>query len=303
MSFDLRRALAEAAVGAVLDVPAGTWAGHLVLERALTLRGGPGVRFDGGGGGPIVRVDAPGADVVLEGFHFSRGVAQSGGAVFFADGRLTLRDCVFEGNAAPAHGGGAIYARGEKLVIERCRFERNEARQGGAVLLDELVEAAVLDSLFVANRAVRGAALRLKEGAAATVSGCTFVGHTTPGPAHEGVTLDLAGTTTRTPTLVVEDSVWAEAVTPPKKVPPLTLRRCLAPPAFVELGGDSLFVAPRFAEGTWALEAGSPGASLAQPHPGRRTLDGEARGTCPGALACHAGEAPDASRDLLRCRF
>lgn len=303
MSFDLRRALADAPDGAVLDVPPGTWAGHLVLRRAVRLRGGPGVRFDGGGGGPIVRVEAPDAEVVLEGFHFARGVAQSGGAVFFADGRLTLRDCVFEGNAAPGHGGGAVYARGERLVIERCRFEKNEARQGGAVLLDELVEATVLDSLFVGNRAVRGAALRLKEGASATVSGCTFVEQSSPGPAHEGVTLDLAGTSTRTPTLVVEDSVWAEAVTPPKKPLPLTLRRSIAPPAFVALGGDSLFVAPRFLEGTWALEAGSPGASLAQPHPGRRTLDGGERGTCPGALAHVAGQAPDPNRDLLRCRF
>lgn len=303
MSFDLRRALAEAPAGAVVDVPVGTWSGPVVLQRAVTLRGGPGVRFDGAGDGPLVRVDAAGADVVLEGFHFSRGVAQSGGAVFFADGRLTLRDCVFEGNAAPAHGGGAVYARGERLLIERCRFEKNEARQGGAVLLDELVQASVLDSLFVANRALRGAALRVKEGASATVSGCTFVGHTTPGPAHEGVTLDVAGTTTRTPTLVVEDSVWAETVTPPRKTLPLTLRRSIAPPAFVGLGGDSLFVAPRFAAGTWALEGGSPGAALANPHAGRRTLDGEARSTCPGALAHLSGQAADPHRDLLRCRF
>jgi hypothetical protein len=97
--------------------------------------------------------------------------------------------------------------------------------------------------------------------------------------------------------------VWAEAVTPPKKAPRLTLRRSLAPPAFVELDGDSLFVAPRFAPGTFALLAGSPGAAVAHPHAARRTLDGGARGTCPGALAPSPGAAADATRDLLRCRF
>jgi predicted outer membrane repeat protein len=300
MSFDLHRAVAEAPEGAVLDLPAGAWAGPLVLRRAVTLRGGPGVRLDGGGDGPLVRVEAPGAEVVLEGLHFARGVAPAGGAVCCLEGRLTLRDCTFEQNGASAQGGGAVYARGERLVVERCRFEQNEARRGGAVLLDGRVEATFLDTLFVANRAERGAALCLDGGASALVSGCTYVGHTTPGPPHECVTFEVADVSAR---LVVEDSVWAEAVTPPRRAPRVTLLRSIAPPAFVELGGDSLFVAPRFAPGSFALLERSPGASVARPYPARRTLDGAPRGASPGALSPSSGEAPDPTRELLRCRF
>lgn len=285
MSFDLRRALEAAAPGDVIVVPPGTWAGHLVITRTVTLRGGPGVVVDGGGAGPLLRVEAPAAEVCVEGLTFRRGVAQAGGGVFFADGRLTLRDCAFEGCAAPGFAGGGVYARGERLLVERCRFEGCEARQGGAVLLDELVEAELRDCLFVKNRAARGAALRVKEGARAVVSGCTFAENSAPGAPHAGVTLELAGTLTRTPSLSVEDSVWAEGVEPPAGPLGFGLARCVAPPAFSATGGDSLYVVPRFAEGSWALEAGSPGTALGLATPGRRTLDGVARGPVVGALA------------------
>ncbi len=279
MDFDLKQALAQAAPGAVIDVPPGAWAVTLVCTRPVTLRGAPGARLEGRGRGPLVRVDAPGAEVVLERLAFSGGVAQAGGAACLTAGRLVVRDCTFEDNGAPAYGGGAVYARGERLLVERCRFERNGGRQGGAVLLDELVEATLLDSLFVGNRARRGAALRVKEGATALASGCTFAGHAPPGP-----TLDLAPTRTRAPRLVLEDSLWAEAGAPEFPPGDFLARRCVLPPSLAPLGGESLFAVPRFAPGGWALRPDSPGATLARPAPGRRTLDGAPRGACVGAL-------------------
>jgi hypothetical protein len=101
-----------------------------------------------------------------------------------------------------------VYARGETLLVERCQFERNTGRQGGAVLLDQLVEAVFRECSFVENTAVRGGALRLKEGASAVLEGCTLEGNQAVGPTASGAGIDLAGTATRSPRLVLKKSTW-----------------------------------------------------------------------------------------------
>ena len=117
-------------------------------------------------------------------------------------------DRLFERCLAPTHGGGAVYARGERLLIDHCRFVENTGRAGGAVLLDQLVEATIRQSLFLRNRAVRGGALRLKEGASAVVDRCTFVENTSVVDPPLASTIDVAGTKTRTPKLQITQSAW-----------------------------------------------------------------------------------------------
>jgi nitrous oxidase accessory protein len=58
-------AIAGAAPGDVLTLSAGTYAGAVVIDRALTVEGAPGAVIDGGGRGTVVTVAAP--DVTLRG--------------------------------------------------------------------------------------------------------------------------------------------------------------------------------------------------------------------------------------------
>ncbi len=263
MGFDLKQAIASAAPGARLDVPAGTWAGGLTLDKPITLVGHGTARFDGLSRGPILTVRA--RDVVLEGFTFTNAVALAGAAVSFHEGTLTLRDCLFERCLAPTHGGGALYARGDSLLIDHCRFVENTGRAGGAVLLDQLVEATVRQSLFLRNRAVRGGALRLKEGASAVVDRCTFVENTSVVDPPMASTIDVAGTKTRTPRLELKQSAWigssplelGRADQFPGEV---VLTRNALPPSLAGLGGENRFEALEWFEERLKISTSALGA-------------------------------------------
>ncbi len=54
----LTRAIAEAAPGVVITVPAGIHQVHLLLTKAITLVGAPGAVLDGGGKGDVIRIAA-----------------------------------------------------------------------------------------------------------------------------------------------------------------------------------------------------------------------------------------------------
>lgn len=263
MGFDLKQAIASAAPGARVDVPSGTWAGGLTLDKPITLVGHGKARFDGMSRGPIVTVRA--RDVVLEGFGFGNAVALAGAAVSLHEGSLTLRDCVFERCLAPTHGGGAVYARGDQLIIERCRFVENTGRAGGAVLLDQLVEATIRNSLFLRNRAVRGGALRLKEGASARVERCTFVENVSVVDPPMASTIDVAGTKTRTPRLELTQSAWigsspSELGRADHFPGEVVLSRNALPPSLSTLGGENRFEALEWSDAGLKISTSALGA-------------------------------------------
>jgi len=70
---DLAAAVAAAAPGDELVLSAGTHAGRLTLDRALTLRGEPGAVLDGGNAGSVVTVTAPGVTITGLGIRGSGG--------------------------------------------------------------------------------------------------------------------------------------------------------------------------------------------------------------------------------------
>ncbi|HRX03861.1 MAG: nitrous oxide reductase family maturation protein NosD [Anaerolineae bacterium] len=66
--FDLQAALAGAQAGDTIVVPAGNYAGPLVIDTPVTLIGAPGERpvIDAGGQGRVITINAP--DVTIRGF-------------------------------------------------------------------------------------------------------------------------------------------------------------------------------------------------------------------------------------------
>ena len=213
MSTVFQLASLEGESGVVL-VPPGRHHGSVTITRSLTLRGASGAVLDGEGLHSSLRLDGPDAELRLENLAFENGGGPSGGSIHVASGRLVVSGCSFLRGASHRFGGGAIFSAGERLEVRRCRFEQNLGRQGGALLLDEEVEALICDSLFAYNAAVQGGALRLREGARATVVGCTFLANRTvvegDGPG-QGASFALSGSTTRRPALRVENSLIASA--------------------------------------------------------------------------------------------
>ena len=141
----------------------------IVLTKESTLDGGGLVTLSGGGNARILYLDS-GYDqttprLTVQRLAFRDGASEAsgedtadGGAAIYRDGgSLTVIDCDFEDNHAPATGqdlaGGAIYGfGGGETVISGSTFRGNSASDGGAVgsLNGDLT---IIDSVFTDNAA------------------------------------------------------------------------------------------------------------------------------------------------------
>ena len=91
----LQERIDRAAAGSTIDVSAGTYAGDLYVDRAITLVGHGRPRLIGSGAGSVVLIRA--ADVTIEGFDIDgRGGGDLGmdsSGIHVAAPRATIRDC------------------------------------------------------------------------------------------------------------------------------------------------------------------------------------------------------------------
>jgi len=100
----------------------------------------------------------PHNNCIIENCRFINNTATKfyGGAISTEDGidlnnaNITIKNCYFEGNAAPI--GGAIQAKGNYVKIYDCTFKDNDAVQGGAVFL-EGNNLTVINCTFIDNNA------------------------------------------------------------------------------------------------------------------------------------------------------
>lgn len=89
----LQQQIDAAAPGSTLTVAPGTYAGPIVIQKALTLLGGGAATIDGGGEGKVVHIAAEG--VTLRGFHLrGSGLAlfKDDAAVFVTANGATIED-------------------------------------------------------------------------------------------------------------------------------------------------------------------------------------------------------------------
>lgn len=92
--FDLAAAVRDAAPGQAVHIPAGTYAGPVVLERPISLIADGRVVIDGGGSGDVLTVRAP--DVTLRGLTLQNtGISldKENAGVTVTAPRVTIEDC------------------------------------------------------------------------------------------------------------------------------------------------------------------------------------------------------------------
>jgi len=292
MAFDLAKAVRDAAPNASIPVPAGTYPATLVIEKPLSLVAMGRVVLDAGGRASVARIATKDGLVRLAGFIIAGGDSpEGGGGVAVLAGAAELLECTFRYNKAPVNGGGGLWATGNSQVtVTRCRFEGNTGRQGGAILVDEVASLKLSDSTVIQNAAVLGGGLKVREGATATIHGCTIADNKVVGDAAMGSALHLSGSTTRTPTVSLSHCIVSERAEGPACLfngsphpGKLTLTRNLLPPWCKALGGDNLFAEAKFTlQGTepYQLQPDSPalGAAAEDGFPkGAKDLSGRAR--------------------------
>jgi hypothetical protein len=274
MAFDLLKAVRDAAPGATLQVPAGNYPVNLEIGKSLTLVATGIAVINGRKKGSCLRVLGGATDLKLVGFSFLEGAAECGGGVFHAEGSLTLQGCRFERSSAPMFGGGALYTAGQRCQLIACRFTENTGRQGGAVLVDNLVHLSMRDSLLAQNAATEGGALRVREGATVELLGCTLADNKVVGDKAQGSAVFLGGTMTRKPTVSIVNCIVTERSKGPALIhnlgphpAVLTVRKSLLSESAKPLAEDNLFIAdPRYSGSgrePYALHFKSPAANAA----------------------------------------
>ncbi|MDA9627810.1 T9SS type A sorting domain-containing protein [Flavobacteriaceae bacterium] len=108
---------------------------------------------------------ASSANVTFKNLTFSgNNTTLAGGGVFFnnnAGATATFENCTFTGNSVTnVAGGGAIYSANGSLTITDCVFENNTSSdKGGAIVAAISVNVNISGSLFNGNSATRGGAI------------------------------------------------------------------------------------------------------------------------------------------------
>ena len=173
----LAAALASAPAAARLCLGPGVHAAGLTIERSVTLAASDpsaATTLQGDGRGPVLRVDADGILLRLEGLTLENGSADAGGGLSVRGrGVVQVEDCTFRGNRAGMAGGGGLYARSGSLSVERTRFHGNSGKQGGGVWLDQVVKADLSRCAFAENQSDRGGAMSISEGAVVDLRACS----------------------------------------------------------------------------------------------------------------------------------
>ncbi len=102
----------------------------------------------------------------VDGCYFVGNKSSGAAAIYTAGKELTLKNCVFSGNAATDMG-GALYCAGagSNTTIVNCTFFANKARTG-SVLMTYSNTVSIRNSVFWDNPATEGPSMRLVDGPA-----------------------------------------------------------------------------------------------------------------------------------------
>ncbi len=95
--FDIAGAIAAAEEGSVIRIPAGLYAGHITIDKPLTLIGDGKVIIDGGGGGDVLTILA--ADVTVKGLtlrNTGKSLDKENAGITGTFPRASIIDCRFE---------------------------------------------------------------------------------------------------------------------------------------------------------------------------------------------------------------
>ncbi|MCC7383650.1 MAG: hypothetical protein IT384_17550 [Deltaproteobacteria bacterium] len=204
---DLQQQILDSKPGSVIHLPAGTLRGTLVINKSITLRGAGADQtiLDGNGRGPVIAVDAPGAEVQIEELAIVGGRAGAGGAISVDNGaKVTVVGCLLQRNLARTGRGGAIAVDHGSVSVRECTLLDNRAQLGGAIFVGGSAKVEISATIIADNVGVRGGAIAAIEGADLEVWTCRLERNHAE---IEGHHLYAYGTLARTPRVALSNTL------------------------------------------------------------------------------------------------
>ena len=122
---------------------------EIAFAKGLTINGDSKIILDGKMQRRIFNKTGT-ADLTLSGLTIQNGKSSSGGGVY-ADGNITVTNCIFDSNEAPTGGG----LSGSTVTATNCTFKNNEASSSGGGIYG-VSPVTVTDCNFDSNRATNG---------------------------------------------------------------------------------------------------------------------------------------------------
>ena len=183
---------AAVAAGGTVCLGAGVHAGPLVLTKSVVLRGDAGAVIDAGGRDSVLRIEGDDLVIRVEAVTLRGGVAEAGGGLALTGwSEVVVVGCTLESNqargrAGSSGGGGGAYASRGTLRFEGSTFRDNRAPIGSDLFVTGASEVTLTGGHLAGDIAGR-------EGTKLALAGVAVAG-----------ALDVRGTTTRAPTVVVQ---------------------------------------------------------------------------------------------------
>jgi len=262
-----------AGTGDIVLVAPGTYTGPGNYNIGITIpgitlaseAGADETTIDCQGEAPAIRLsDDSDTTSVISGFTFTGGVGDfaRAGAIYFASGGATVRDCVFRNNESWRGGAVKVWG-GDTAVIERCVFADNYASQMGGAIASFYSTLKVRDCVFERNVSGGDGGAIWTQSSNVSMLSCTLVGNS--GTPSGGLGFDNA----TIPEVLIARSVIAFSEQGVAMSDEFTHAEVLHCCIFANAGGDSLpdgshdnmFEDPRFCDmpgGELTLCADSP---------------------------------------------
>ena len=127
----IQPAVDAAPAGGTVRVGPGSFAGGIVIAKALTLSGAGAGATVIDGGGPVVSVS--GGPVIIEGVTVTGGNTPGDGAGILSTGTLTVQNSAIRHNTAGGDGGGIASDAGSILITGSSVSRNTAAFEGGGI--------------------------------------------------------------------------------------------------------------------------------------------------------------------------
>lgn len=181
----IQAAINAARDGDIVRVGDGTYSENINFKnKAITVQSVNGAEFtiiDGSqsdsDGSTVTFSSGETASSILEGFSIQKGLAYSGGGIYFSESSPTIRKCIIRDNGAKYGGGIACYASSSPEITNCVIAGNTSSSTGGGIYLNDGSSPTIINCSISDNSAAEGGGIYCLANSSPTVINSIFWGN------------------------------------------------------------------------------------------------------------------------------